>query len=277
MYSVIFIILFSFAAQLSEQNLTEAKSFAFPLGYERQQISAELEKLKRYDLLVLDGEEARKAQVAALRTSDTIVLAYLSVGTIEKGRRWYRKLKPFRLELWENWGEWYADIKKPQYRKRILRIARSIKRKGFDGLFLDNVDMISSYRAQSRAMRLLVKRLSKLSRRGGGYLFTQNGEDIIAPMLKYIDGWNREDVYSTYNFKKEQYELVSSEARTAALKALSDIKSKGVFTTSTDYFAEFSGVNPAQAIENACLAGAIPALGNIELTQVPEEPAECSL
>src|SRR3712207_2949877 len=43
-----------------------------------------------FDLVVVDGEEATRAQVAALRADGKIVLGYLSVGTIENYRSWYR-------------------------------------------------------------------------------------------------------------------------------------------------------------------------------------------
>src|ERR1044072_915028 len=56
-----------------------------------------------YDLVVLDGQEARKADVAALRASGTIVLGYLSVGTIEPFRPWFKGLRRYRLPGRSGW------------------------------------------------------------------------------------------------------------------------------------------------------------------------------
>ena len=72
------------------------------------------------------------------------MLAYLSVGTIEKWRGWFDDIKRYRLEPWQDWkDEWFADVSKPGLRRIIVRrIAPGILDKGFDGLFLDNVDMI---------------------------------------------------------------------------------------------------------------------------------------
>ena len=42
------------------------------------------------------------------------MLAYLSVGTIEPFRSWYRLLKPFRLKSrFEEFDEYYARVRGP--------------------------------------------------------------------------------------------------------------------------------------------------------------------
>ncbi len=97
-----------------------------------------------YDLVVLDGAEASSAKVAALRASGAIVLGYLSVGTIERYRWWYPAARRYRLERWGDWpDEHFADVSRPGYRRLIARrVAPRMLARGFDGLFLDNVDMI---------------------------------------------------------------------------------------------------------------------------------------
>ncbi len=97
-------------------------------------------------------------EVAALRARGATVLAYLSVGTIEKWRSWYPNLKPYRLAAWRDWkDEWFADVSSAKLRATLTdKIAPAILDKGFDGLFLDNVDMIEtrSHRAQRPGMRV---------------------------------------------------------------------------------------------------------------------------
>lgn len=75
------------------QPLRGLAGFAFAIG------SGDLDddvtaRLAPYDLVVLDGAEARRSQVRALRRRHKVMLAYLSVGTIEPGRSWYRRAKP---------------------------------------------------------------------------------------------------------------------------------------------------------------------------------------
>ena len=102
------------------------------------------------------------------RSRGKIVLAYLDVGTIEKGRPWYHAASRYRLDYWPNWGEWYADVAAPGFRKLISgTVGPSMLHKGFDGLFLDNTDMIETHPRQTAGMRTLVRRLARLLHRQG--------------------------------------------------------------------------------------------------------------
>jgi hypothetical protein len=189
-----------------DPRLAAVEDFAFAIGADANE-PAVTARLDPYDLVIVDGELTTKATVAKLRGQGSIVLAYLSVGTIEPFRSWYRLLKPFRLRSrFEEFDEYYARVRSRGYRRLIRRrIAPRILRKGFDGLFLDNTDMIETHPRQRRGMRKLVRRLSGLVHGRGLFLFAQNGEASIEPLLPFYDGWNREDVTWTYDFDKQGY------------------------------------------------------------------------
>ncbi len=229
-----------------------------------------------YDLLVLDGQEASPGQVRALRHAGKIVLAYLDVGTIERGRPWYRAASRFRLNYWPDWGEWYADVAAPGFRKLIAgTVGPSTLHKGFDGLFLDNTDMIETHPRQTAGMRTLVRRLARLVHGQGKLLFAQNGEDTIGPLLPYYDGWNREDVSATYDFGAHRYVRQPNGEVAAADRALRRIARAGLLTLSTDYTAAGDAAAATAAIRNACSAGALPFVSDIDLMRVPAVPARC--
>jgi uncharacterized protein (TIGR01370 family) len=257
-----------------QPTLSEAKSFAFAIGVD--DIDAALELLKQYDLVIVDGENATAEQVAALQGSDAIVLAYLSVGTIERGRSWFKRVKRYKLDLWGNWGEWYADTSQPKFR-RILSgsVAPSILAKGFDGLFLDNVDMIREHRRQRKGMIRLVRALAARVHSSSGYLFAQNGEDVIERMLPSLDGWNREDVTATYNFDTESYEVVSEEDVESNLAAITSIRAQGLVVTATDYVLAGDSATTATAQSNACGVGALSFVSDILLSELPSVPYLC--
>ncbi len=175
------------------------------------------------------------------------MLAYLSVGTVEKWRGWYSRLKPYRLKAWRDWkDEWYADTSKAGYRDELVAIAGDeILDKGFDGLFLDNTDMVESrsHRTQRQGMGELVADLDELVDADGRLLFTQNGApgmlegygDAVDPLSRHFDGWNREDVTWTYDFDRRTYVRNRSGDRSQALDELDEIGSAGLVTTATDY------------------------------------------
>ena len=113
-----------------------------------------------------------------MQNRGTRVLGYLSVGTIEKWRSWYGQVKRYRLTAWQDWkDEWFADTSKAGLRRKLTSIAEDeILAKGFDGLFLDNVDMVEvkKHRKQRAGMGELVADLDELVG-GAGDLFAQNG------------------------------------------------------------------------------------------------------
>ena len=156
---------------------------------------------------MVDGEEASAGVVSALQDEGSVVLAYLSVGTIEKWRSWYDDLRRYRLSAWQDWkDEWFADVSKGGLRDALAdEIAPGILAKGFDGLFLDNVDMIEPkrHKKQRDGMRELVARLGEVVHSDDGLLFAQNGYwGSRVPAAAALDGWNREDVTWAYDFDR---------------------------------------------------------------------------
>lgn len=246
--------------------LAEVESFALALGD-----GAAGRNLDGYDLIVVDGSVPAH-RVKALRAGGAVVLGYVSVGTIESYRTWFKAAKPYRLELWEDWGEWYADVSKKGFRDLIAgRVAPAILRRGFDGLFLDNVDMIETHRARAKGMRALVRRLEAMP----GLLFAQNGDGIIDPFLPLLDGWNREDVSGTYDFDTRRYRAVPAADSRAAQATLRRVAGRGLLVSATDYTAAGDSEAALRATRIACDAGALSYVSDISLRRVPQPPPAC--
>lgn len=254
-----------------QKGLKDVRTWSFAIGE-----GAAARDLSKYDLVVVDGQETSARRVRELHRTGAVVLGYLSVGTIERGRPWFAAAAPYRRELWEDWGEWYADVSAPGFQKLITqKVAPSMLAKGFDGLFLDNVDMIETHRGQTAGMRRLVAALATRVHARKGYLFAQNGEGVVGPMLRHLDGWNREDVTGSYDFDTSTYVVQSASDRDAAQAALRRIKKAGLLVTATDYVPADDAVGTAQAVANACAAGALPYVSDIELRRVTTSPVRC--
>ncbi len=266
--------------------LVDAESFAFGIGNGMIEGSAAevADRLGDYDVVVVDGEEASQAKVTALKAEGATVLAYLSVGTIEKWRGWYDDLKQYRLAAWQNWNdEWFADVSKPGLRDALADdIAPEILDKGFDGLFLDNVDMIEpkKHSKQRDGMRKLVARLGDLVH-PDGLLFAQNGywgfKKFGILDDGHLDGWNREDVTWTFDFDRRKYVRNSDRGRDEALNDLSKMAELGLFTAATNYTKRSNGAAVDESIDDACGVGALPFIGDIGLTakRLPPSPYVC--
>ncbi len=276
------------SARGGHERLAEVDSWAFAIGDGALDgtPAAVAERLGVFDLVVVDGEEVTAEQVAAVRARGTVVLAYLSVGTIEPWRSWYGRLEPFALERWDAWGEYYADIGEPGYRAEIGRIVAALLDKGFDGLFLDNVDMVESHPDQTEGMRLLVSDLSHVVRVGGGsrgdseigdgvpagLLFAQNGDDFALALAGLLDGWNMEDVTFGYDFDTDSYVRTPALEHEAALATIASMRAADVFVTTTDYVGTAGSADEVEALGAARRAGALPYVSDIELTRIPVTP-----
>jgi Predicted extracellular endo alpha-1,4 polygalactosaminidase or related polysaccharide hydrolase len=260
----------------SSPQLAAVHDFAFGLGLDAND-PAVLGSLERYDLVVVDGELTKPASIARLHQAGVVVLGYLSVGTIEPFRAWYPKLKPYGLrDRFKQFGETYADVDAAGFRRAISRrIAPHLLRKGFDGLFLDNTDMVETHKRERPGMRRLVRSLSHLVHRGGGLLFAQNGEDSIGNLLRFYDGWNREDVSWTYSFKRRSYVHQTPQQIAEAQSALRRIGARGLLVTATDYTGPGDAAAQQESIANACAAGALPFVSDIGLTRLPEGTLSC--
>jgi endo-alpha-1,4-polygalactosaminidase (GH114 family) len=260
----------------ADPRLAAVDDWAFAIG--AGTLSGDLAaRYREYDLIVVDGEEATHEQVATLRAGGRIVLGYLSVGTIEPFRPWYKRLKRFRLpDEFKQFNEPYARLNAKGYRRRVAgRIAPKILGKGFDGLFLDNTDMVETHKRQRRGLRALVASLAaRVDRIAGRFLFTQNGARVIGPTLALYDGWNREDVTWTYSFKRRRYQRVPVRDATAARAELTRIAAAGLLTTATDYTAG-DALATAESVANACSAGALPFASDIGLRRIPAVPFRC--
>ena len=259
-----------------DPRLAAVEDFAFALGVNANEAD-QTPRLGPYDLVVVDGEQTTRATVAKLRGHGSIVLGYLSVGTIEPFRSWYRLLKPFRLKSrFEEFDEFYARVRSPRYRRLIRRrIAPRILGKGFDGLFLDNTDMVETHPRQRRGMGKLARKLAGLVHSQGGFLFAQNGEGSIKPLLPFYDGWNREDVSWTYDFSKRRYVHRTPANVQRAMEALERIGGAGLLVTTTDYTKAADQAAFDESVANACDAGAVPFVSNIALTRIPHVPPAC--
>jgi len=264
------------AANGRKAQLTDARSFGFAIG--DGTLRGDLSKrYARFDLVVVDGESSGAEAVAAIRrNSNGLVLAYLDVGTIEDYRGWYKAAKPYRLDYWGDWGEWYANVNAAGFRSLMLkRAAPKMLAKGFDGLFLDNTDMTETHPAQKRGMRALVAGLSRLLRARGKLLMAQNGAGVNWPLRRFYNGINFEDVSFSYDFDRRAYVRRGAGAVARAQREIRRYLSAGLKVTATDYVAAGKTKQARIAVRNACSAGALPYVSDIYLKRIPAQPFLC--
>lgn len=162
-----------------------------------------------YEYLVVEPFYFSAEDVQELKSQNDIVLAYLSVGEIDKGSWFYHTLKPHAIgknEIWNSEIISLANIK--VYEALMQLVTLYIDKKGYDGIFLDNVDNYTIYGPTPDHKDNLVSFLKNAKIQYPHIKFMQNaGLEIIDDTAPFIDALAIESIASDYNFETQEYQL----------------------------------------------------------------------
>ena len=153
-------------------------------------------------IIVIEPDDYTASEVKAIKNKGYKVLAYLSVGTIEKERSFYKKYKKYGLKPLKDWpDEVYADVTRTAWRTFLVDRAKALKKKGFDGFWCDNVDVYEYYK--SSKMFAAVKAVLKQIKAVGGYVMINGGQVFLRDCFSkgvtvkdFINGYTQEEVFS---------------------------------------------------------------------------------
>ena len=153
-------------------------------------------------IIVLESDDYKDSQIKAIKAKGYKVLAYLSIGTIEKDRPWFNEFKKYAKKQLEDWPrEYYMNMKKTAWHKFLVSRAEILKKRGFDGWWLDNLDVYSEYKGSAEFIACygLLQKIKKL----GGYVMVNGGSEFFDDAidrqanLNYIaNGYTQEEVFS---------------------------------------------------------------------------------
>lgn len=152
-------------------------------------------------IIVLEPDDYSSKEIKAIRAKGYTVLGYISVGTIEKERPWFKKYKKYALKRLKDWpNEYFADLTKKEWRDFLIAKAKGIKNKGCNGWWADNIDVYEYY--PSNGMFNGVCSALESIRILGGYLMINGGSRFLKRAfatdrsIPYINGYTQEEVFS---------------------------------------------------------------------------------
>lgn len=234
----------------------------------------ELDELGAYDLVVVDGTpdrdghvEATPADVARLRRAGTLVIAYVSIGTSEDWRAHTRDLPAeAQLAALEDWdGERYVDASHPTWQERILELARLLEDAGFDGLYLDNLDVAEDYPETASGVVALVTRLRE--DRPDLLLVAQNGLSVLERLP--VDAVSHEDVFWRWD---DGYRPSTDTERDRLLDDLRRARARGLPVFTVDY-TEPGSPAAEEVVARSRAEGFRPTVTVLDLDRVPHAPS----
>lgn len=161
-------------------------------------------KISPRPIRVIEPEDYTAQEVQEIRKKGYRVLAYLSLGTNEKSRSWFNKYKIYNLQQLGDWpDEYYVDVRKTEWREHLITEAKKYKAMGFDGWWLDNLDVYEYNK--SSAMYTACLSVLKSIKAIGGYVMVNGGMEFFEKFMdndtKYkgldsVNGVTQEEVYS---------------------------------------------------------------------------------
>ncbi|MCS7286435.1 MAG: cellulase family glycosylhydrolase [Anaerolineae bacterium] len=160
-----------------------------------------LEHLSQAELAIVQPVLSPQ-EIRLLREGGTEVLAYISIGEAEPDDPALPNLSSCILGQNPNWGSWYMDARCSEWQDFVLERARSLREKGYSGLFLDTVDTAELYPQTSPGFVELIRRLRQEI---GGIIVQNRGFSVLDEVVNYIDGIMHEDLSAGYDFSTGHY------------------------------------------------------------------------
>lgn len=165
-------------------------------------------EIMNYTYVIIEASYYNSAEVAILKQHNQYVLSYISIGEINKYTSFYKKGKAYTIPGKNNiWNSYYLDIKQKPLQKIILEdINNKINTKGFDGLFLDNVDNYGNYGKQKHLRTYLISFLKNLRQVYPNIFLMQNaGLDLVNETHGLINSIGIESIITAYDFEQKKY------------------------------------------------------------------------
>jgi len=165
--------------------------------------SANLPKVEKGTyILVIESEDYTAKEIKAIKAKGYILLAYLSIGTISTERLFYKYYKQYKKKQLKDWKkEYYMDMTAKKWLDFLVSRAKTLRAKGFDGYWLDNLDVYEEYKSDKTftACYNLMKRIKAI----GGYVMVNGGSefwddavDKNKNLTKIVNGVTQEEVFS---------------------------------------------------------------------------------
>lgn len=228
------------------------------------------ESIKGYGYVILESKHYTTADVKKIKEQNEKVFAYISLGEVNAHAPHYKDLKGLTLGKNEIWNSYYLNLKAEKTATVLMKIIDRTLKKGYDGMFLDNIDNYTIHGPQKDQRKELVTLLRNIRETYPKNLFIQNAAlDLIGETSSYIDGLAIESVASLYNFKDKKYALRDTKQFEATMERLK--------TINTTYkvpviLIEYAG---SENLKNKILERIKPSnfqyfIGNIDLQGLPK-------
>ncbi|MEK7184429.1 MAG: endo alpha-1,4 polygalactosaminidase, partial [Patescibacteria group bacterium] len=239
------VLMLSSIAALQMPMITQAATkltLPAPITWATYYGEGQVDVLKQYQLVNLEGQNYSAAEIAAIKSGGTKVISYLNVGACEidgeDARSYAAACQPYKLESYHGFpGEFWMDVSNAGWRSVVLdTIAPPLAAKGIDGFFFDNLDVVDLRENRPDIHAGLVALVQELRAKYPSMIFVaNNGFTVINELLPSIDALTKEDVFSTYDFDTNTYKDQEVAVTNEIVARLSQLKQQGLPILTIDF------------------------------------------
>lgn len=232
------------------------------------------DQVNNYKMVIIEPDFYTRKEVNALKAKGTKIIAYLTLGEVDKNR-WYFPLLEARgfRGINANWGSSFLDLSDEETRSIIIdKALPEIMLKGVDGLFLDTIDSVSPYTDRNDLEPYMIELIKTLRSKYPETTIIQNaGLFLLEDTKESINGVLIEDIASGYDFSESRYYVKNKEAYTKRLDMITEASNKYKLPF---FIIDFADTEPAKKEVRSRLDTLnIPFfISNIELNTLPIFP-----
>ncbi|MFD0962404.1 endo alpha-1,4 polygalactosaminidase [Pseudofulvibacter geojedonensis] len=164
--------------------------------------------ISNYDYVILEADLYTKKDIELIKKNNKKVLCYISLGEVNQHASYFEDLKGMVETRNHIWNSYDLNLNYKKTRNVLSKVIKNRLLKGFDGLFLDNIDSYTVYGNQYKNSSYLVAYLELLRKKYPSIHIMQNaGLPLLDNTSKYINSLAVESVASNYDFSKKEYRL----------------------------------------------------------------------
>ncbi|MFL0094212.1 endo alpha-1,4 polygalactosaminidase [Tenacibaculum maritimum] len=185
-----------------------------------------VQQIVDFKYVILEEAHYTKEEVSEIKKKNDNVLCYISLGEVHQYVSFYKEAKKYTLQGKNTtWNSYYLDLEQKPLQHILLQNIQEKLRKGFDGLFLDNIDNYGPYGKQKHLQKKLVEFLATIKNNFPTIYLMQNaGLPLVEYTHPYVNSVAIESVITNYDFQHKEYKFRKRRERKRIIKALQKIE-----------------------------------------------------
>ncbi len=194
-----------------------------------------------YDLVVVEAAHFFPSNVRVLKANNKKVIAYISLGEVNRYAAHFEKLQQSTLGKNEIWDSYYLDIRKEQTQSTLLQLMKGLFDQGYDGLFLDNFDNFNQWGPQKEHKEAFIAFVKRIRDTYPDKFLIQNaGIELVPQTFQWVDALAVESVVTDYDFNAKRYRLRAAKQYQPYREELLQLYAKFKLPTHLIEYAESS-------------------------------------